>query len=156
MKIQVINDFIEKELPKRFKPSINIEIEENPTIWFKTDLKCPVCGTSGMVVKICCNGELGMFHGSSGIILGCEKTWNKNICHSEWNREPQTRAYPWHTWLTKFHEPLDLDRGSHGKVFIEKLKEEYPEIYNQFADLNNKINNECKEKCPYQSPTQNP
>ena len=144
MKVEIINDFSKKELPKRFKPSINIDISQNPTIWLNTNLKCPICKTEGMVVKICCNGYMGMFHSSSGIILGCEKTWNKGGCYSEWNKENRTRAYPWHTWLTKFHNPLDFDRGGLGKNFLDKLKEEYPDIYNQFVDLNNKINKECK------------
>jgi hypothetical protein len=109
--------------------------------WAKTDLTCPECRTKGMVIKYRCNGNINFSHGSSGIILACEN-WNSD-CQSKWNPIGNGREFPWHTWLSSFHRMLDMDRGLHGTIFLQKLKEEYPLLYDKILMIDNEINVGC-------------
>ncbi len=109
--------------------------------WIKTDLVCPECGMQGMVIKYRCNGKIGFFHTTSGILLSCEN-WHK--CKSWWNKE-NPYEFPWHTWLGSHHIPLDIERGRHGLNFLNKLNVEYEGVYNRLKKIDNEITLMCQK-----------
>lgn len=72
---------------------ISDKIPEKFFVWLTTDLECPECKNKGLVVKYRCNGEMGFFHGTSGIILACQNWGN---CKSWWNKGTEEEKFPWH------------------------------------------------------------
>lgn len=51
-----------------------------------------------------------------------------------------------YTWLSPFHNILDIQRGLFGDKFLSQLKEENFGLYNKLIQINNQIELICKPK----------
>jgi len=119
-----------------------LPLVEKFTFLAKTDLICPQCGKEGLVVKYRCNGKIGFFHETSGILLACENWEN---CKSVWNEGTEEERFPWHTWISSFHRMLDFDRGNHGQMFLNELRMSHKELYDKIKMIDEKINQNTKK-----------
>lgn len=120
----------------------HLNLSEQFVVLAKTDRECPECGKKGLIIKYRCNGKIGGFHQTSGILLACEDLLD---CTSWWNKETPAESYPWHTWLTSCHKSLDERRGGVGNRFLDELRQYHPELFKMILKVDKAIISRCEQ-----------